>query len=234
MPPGMARLEGGMSMERFTKKVDGVWTALCKYGKAPYPVVTQEIIDRLAAYEDTGLTPEEVQIQKEAMESMGWFGKMFQRYKGDPRGPIGTLGTALGKSLALLIVESAKNRHPVKDVDGNTWLPMLLDEFESMADVIEHGQEWIPVEERLPDKPGHYLVCTNVNYWHGGCMDKNGASSNAGTTDGYAGTTLSVLDCFCDITGDWNRVCNAHVTHWMPLPPSPQILSGNTKGGKER
>ena len=71
-------------MERCTKKVDGVWTALCKYGNSPYPVVTQEIIDRLAAYEDTGFTPEEVQIQKEAMESMGWFGKMFQRYKGDP------------------------------------------------------------------------------------------------------------------------------------------------------
>ena len=80
----------------------------------------------------------------------------------------------------------------------------------------------ISVEERLPDKPGHYLVCTNVNYWHGGCMDKNGASSNAGTTDGYAGTTLSVLDCFYDITGDWNRVCNAHVTHWMPLPAAPK------------
>ena len=48
-------------MERFTKKVDGVWTALCKYGSSPYPIVTQEIIDRLAAYEDTGFTPEEVQ-----------------------------------------------------------------------------------------------------------------------------------------------------------------------------
>ena len=84
---------------------------------------------------------------------------------------------------------------------------------------------WIPVEERLPDKPGHYLVCTNVNYWHGGCMDKNGSSSNAGTTDGYAGTTLSVLDCFYDITGDWNRVCNAHVTHWMPLPQPPKEAS---------
>lgn len=48
-------------MERFTKKVDGVWTALCNYGSPPYPVVTQEIIDRLAAYEDTGLAPEEVQ-----------------------------------------------------------------------------------------------------------------------------------------------------------------------------
>lgn len=103
--------------------------------------VLGNIVDRLAAYEDTGLTPEEIQIQKEAMESMGWFGKMFQRYKGDPRGPIGTLGTALGKSFVLLAVESAKNRQPIKDVDGNTWLPMLLDEFESMADVIEHGQE---------------------------------------------------------------------------------------------
>ena len=48
-------------MERVTKKVDGVWTALCNYGSPPYPVVTQEIIDRLAAYEDTGFTPEEVQ-----------------------------------------------------------------------------------------------------------------------------------------------------------------------------
>ena len=48
-------------MERFTKKVDGVWTALCNYGSSPFPIVTQEIIDRLAAYEDTGLTPEEVQ-----------------------------------------------------------------------------------------------------------------------------------------------------------------------------
>ena len=48
-------------MERFTKKVDGVWTAVCEYGSSPCPVVTQEVIDRLAAYEDTGLTPEEVQ-----------------------------------------------------------------------------------------------------------------------------------------------------------------------------
>ena len=51
-------------MERLTKKVDGVWTALCNYGSSPYPVVTQEIIDRLAAYEDTGLTPEEVQAMR--------------------------------------------------------------------------------------------------------------------------------------------------------------------------
>lgn len=48
-------------MKRLTKKVHGVWTALCEYGRSPCPVVTQEIIDRLAAYEDTGLIPEEFQ-----------------------------------------------------------------------------------------------------------------------------------------------------------------------------
>ena len=48
-------------MERLTKKVDGVWTASCEYGRPPYPVVTQEVIDRLAAYEDTGLAPEDIQ-----------------------------------------------------------------------------------------------------------------------------------------------------------------------------
>ena len=57
----MARPKGGMSMERLTKKIDGVWTALCECGSSQYPVVTQEIIDRLAAYEDTGLAPVEVQ-----------------------------------------------------------------------------------------------------------------------------------------------------------------------------
>ena len=127
-------------MERFTKKVDGAWTALCKYGDSPYPVVTQEVIDRLAAYEDTGLAPEEVQIQKEAMERMGWFGKMFQRYAGDPRGPIGTLGNAPGEFLVESCIEPARNRQVLKDVDGNTWLPMLQDEFRAMADFIERVQ----------------------------------------------------------------------------------------------
>lgn len=131
-------------MERFTKKIDGAWTALCEYGRSPYPVVTQEIIDRLAAYEDTGLAPEEVQIQKEAMERMGWFGKMLQRYKGDPRGPIGTPGNEIAP---------ARIRQALKDVDGNTWLPMLQEEFRAMADFIERVQDWIPVEERLPKPP---------------------------------------------------------------------------------
>ena len=196
----MARAKGGMSMKRLTKKVDGVWTALCRYEKSPFPVVTQEIIDRLAAYEDTGLAPEEVQIQKEAMESMGWFGKMFQRYKGDPRGPIGTLGNAWGKFLVESCIEPARNRQAIKDVDGNTWLPMLLDEFESMADIIEHGQEWIPVEERLPEEKQRVIVrCERV-----------------GTSVGWI------------LWGNWMTDIGpgaGKVTHWMPLPQPPKEAS---------
>lgn len=78
---------------------------------------------------------------------------------------------------------------------------------------------WRSVKDELPEKPGHYLICTSINYWHGGCMDVN---ADDGTTEGYAGTVMSVLDCYIDITHDWNRVCNAHVTHWMPLPEPPK------------
>ena len=39
-------------MERYTEKVDGIWSVSCKYEEPPYPVVTQEAIDRLSAIED--------------------------------------------------------------------------------------------------------------------------------------------------------------------------------------
>lgn len=47
-------------MERYTEKVDGIRVVSCKYEEPPYPVVTQDVIDRLAAYEDTELSPEEI------------------------------------------------------------------------------------------------------------------------------------------------------------------------------
>ena len=86
--------------------------------------------------------------------------------------------------------------------------------------------EWISVKDRLPEYPGHYLVCTSINYWHGGCMDINENHKHYpnGTPVGYDGTTMSVLDCYYDVTGHWNRVCDSHVTHWMPLPEPPETL----------
>ena len=88
----------------------------------------------------------------------------------------------------------------------------------------ESKPQWISVKDRLPEYPGHYLVCTSINYWHGGCMDVNvnHKYGKNGTPVGYDGTTMSVIDCYFDATGNWNRACNAHITHWMPLPEPPE------------
>lgn len=57
-------------MKRYTEKIDGLWTVLCEYGDPPYPVVTQDVIDLLAAYENTGLSPEEIIELKARMEGL--------------------------------------------------------------------------------------------------------------------------------------------------------------------
>ena len=129
-----------MSMERFTKKVDGVWTALCNYGNSPCPVVTQEIIDRLAAYEDTGLTPAEVQVMR-----------------------------------------------------------------------------WIPVEERLPEEEGVYIVCVDGEVkWDAYCMFEGverwlcyDGRLNALYIDPYSSKPK-------------REPPYPRVTHWMPLPKLPK------------
>lgn len=122
-------------MERLTKKVDGVWTALCNYGSAPCPIVTQEIIDRLAAYEDTGLTPAEVQVMR-----------------------------------------------------------------------------WIPVEERLPEGNGGYIITACDE----GCP--------AG--EGIWYDTVVVFAEYYDGCWTWNDGTEYDltdiVTHWMPLPKAPK------------
>ena len=101
-------------------------------------------------------------------------------------------------------------------------------EDEYIADtLLDNGvtvQEWISVNDRLPEYPGHYLVCTSINYWHGGCIDRNENHKYHpnGTPVGYDGSTMSVLDCYYDVAGHWNRVCDSHVTHWMPIPEPPK------------
>ena len=134
-----------------------------------------------------------------------------------------------------LTVSRSDGRVAIANNDGATPLeqtmkiPLVLSRLAAYEDTgLEPGtftvSEWISVNDRLPDKPGHYLICTSMNYWHGGCMDINENHKHGpnGTPAGYDGTTMSVLDCYYDVTGDWNRVCNRHVTHWMPLPTPPK------------
>lgn len=56
--------------------------------------------------------------------------------------------------------------------------------------------EWISVEERLPEKSNHYIVCANTHY-------------------GTNFVTIALYTVSCG----WNGV---KVTHWMPLPMPPK------------
>ena len=63
-------------------------------------------------------------------------------------------------------------------------------------------QEWISVDERLPDREGKYLVCTT-----------NG-NIGVGNFINYYGKGLHLcFDCWA-------------VTHWMPLPKAPKMKGG--------
>lgn len=103
---------------------------------------------------------------------------------------------------------------------GHTGGAAVMKQLIEAQPTLTQPNNWISVKDRLPEKPGHYLVITSINYWHGGCLDKN--PTYHGTTKGYENTAMSVLDCYFDSTGDWNRVCNCHVTHWQPLPEPPK------------
>ena len=68
-----------------------------------------------------------------------------------------------------------------------------------------HEQEWISVEDKLPEQSGKYLVCT-----------KNG---NVYQTKFYSYPE--------NIGGHWGQKDKGRsITHWMPLPDAP-------KGGEE-
>lgn len=64
-------------------------------------------------------------------------------------------------------------------------------------------QEWISVEERLPDKEGTYLTCTDKDKI---LMDVFCIYPSHGTKFGVGG--------------------NGKVTHWMPLPEAPKMKGG--------
>ena len=61
------------------------------------------------------------------------------------------------------------------------------------------AQRWIPVTERLPDKPGHYLV-----------LSKN---------RNHSVQTFLVYD---ETRKEFIHIENGTITHWMPLPEAPE------------
>ena len=64
--------------------------------------------------------------------------------------------------------------------------------------------EWISVKERLPEKPGEYLVAYHPCYW-----DNVQPEFRVGI-DSFRGKTA------------WAKKKYQCVTHWMPLPEPPE------------
>ena len=80
----------------------------------------------------------------------------------------------------------------------------------------ERAQEdkWIPVEEKLPDKDGRYLVCDGGNVLEA-CFSLTGQARRNQNGGFDRLPSWSTTDCYESEDLD-------HVTHWMPLPCPPE------------
>ena len=78
--------------------------------------------------------------------------------------------------------------------------------------------KWIPVSERLPEKKGRYLVCTEVRTkWRTYMQTVWYATSYDGWEKHLKGKNLRYA--YDSEFGDYEI---SGVTHWMPLPEPPE------------
>ena len=104
------------------------------------------------------------------------------------------------KKLAEIVKKAAYSSLPSNTEDFH--LNMFV------TNLLSHGvtvQEWIPVDDRLPEKKGEYLVVFHPCYWDDVKWDKVSVA-----TDTFRGKNA------------WAKKKFQRVTHWMPLPPPPK------------
>lgn len=77
-------------------------------------------------------------------------------------------------------------------------------------------QKWIPVSERLPEEPGHFLVVVKERYDFENDYSYDTDVAHYRLDGGY-------IDGCWDTFVDWDEgQPYLHVTHWMPLPMPPK------------
>ena len=88
--------------------------------------------------------------------------------------------------------------------------------------LIAHGitvQEWVSVDDRLPQKDGSYLVTANY-FGKNQCIDVLGFVKDGETVDKYDLAGQKYVWYFYD--SEYGYVSTDSVTHWMPLPHPPK------------
>lgn len=127
-------------------------------------------------------------------------------------------------------VDAQPAAYPIENQQRRTAADATLEDYQQRINALRERQRWMPVRERLPENAGHpgalcpvYLVATKYGVTEGWYNpDARGWFIIVKRLTG-------LYDGECDIDferGDVVRVEYAKdgiVTHWMPLPPVPEV-----------
>ena len=106
------------------------------------------------------------------------------------------------EEMAKVVCEDcAKDTSPCWMAKEGRMCDSVMEQAEALYNAGYRKQEWISVDERLPNRTGKYLVAT---------------------FDGRVGIG-NLIDYYCD--GDLS-FDNYKITHWMPLPEAPKMKGG--------
>lgn len=114
-----------------------------------------------------------------------------------------------GRTILQLNKEVERLKSEINESEWDAIVTKLENENEALRAQLAQQQvvpEWVPVSERLPDIAQEVIVHTE-----------------------FDGVCAGVLDSY----GEWFAPCSEYkltrVTHWMPLPPAPEIARLNSK-----
>lgn len=99
---------------------------------------------------------------------------------------------------------------PLSETMSKEEMERLINEQIQEIEILRNSDHWVPVTERLPDEKGHYLVTSELNYYHGGCWDET-----------EKGTSRSLAIAYYDGTdkiGGKNYWNHSHVIAWKSIP----------------
>ena len=88
--------------------------------------------------------------------------------------------------------------------------------------LVDHAvafQEWISVDDRLPEKDGAYLTVINCFGYHS-YIDVHSFAKDGESVDEY--NLAGEKDVWYFYDSEYGYVPSDSVTHWMPLPALPK------------
>ena len=83
-------------------------------------------------------------------------------------------------------------------------------------------QRWIPVEERLPDVRGKYLISRSAKWLTNPIFEVADFANDLYKVDSYDFPNMKGKSGFYSYDDEWGFFEIDSITHWMPLPEPPK------------